>query len=54
MQLQDAEGAMGRAFGFIGTVVVMAVGMYLYSTQLKTPLRPAEAPLPLERLTSWA
>jgi hypothetical protein len=36
MQLQHAEEVMGRAFGFIGTVVVMAVGMYLYSTQLKT------------------
>ena len=26
---------MGRAFGFIGTIVVMAVGMYIYSIQLK-------------------
>lgn len=26
---------MGRAFGFIGTMIVMAVGMYIYSVQLK-------------------
>lgn len=27
---------MGRTFGFLGIVIVMAVGMYLYSVQLKT------------------
>ena len=26
---------MGRAFGFISTIIVMAVGMYIYSIQLK-------------------
>ena len=26
---------MGRAFGFIGTMIAMAVGMYIYSIQLK-------------------
>ena len=26
---------MGRAFGFVGTIIVMAVGMYLYSIQVK-------------------
>jgi hypothetical protein len=26
---------MGRAFGFISTMIVMAVGMYIYSIQLK-------------------
>jgi len=26
---------MGRAFGFIGTMIVMAAGMYIYSIQLK-------------------
>ena len=26
---------MGRAFGFIGTMIVMGVGMYIYSIQLK-------------------
>ena len=26
---------MGRVFGFIGTMAVLAVGMYIYSTQLK-------------------
>jgi hypothetical protein len=35
MQLQHAEGVMGRAFGFIGTMIVMAVGVYIYSIQLK-------------------
>ena len=45
---------MGRAFGFVGTIVVMAVGMYIYSIQLKMPLRPAEAALQPERRTLWA
>ncbi|MBZ5665762.1 MAG: hypothetical protein LAO30_14265 [Acidobacteriia bacterium] len=27
---------MGRAFGFIGTVVTLAIGMYIYSLQVKT------------------
>ncbi len=31
---------MGRAFGFLGIVIVMAVGMYLYSVQLKTASAP--------------
>ncbi len=26
---------MGRAFGFIGTMIVMAIGMYIYSMQEK-------------------
>lgn len=26
---------MGRAFGFLGTIIVLGVGMYIYSTQLK-------------------
>ena len=26
---------MGRAFGFLGTIIVLGVGMYVYSTQLK-------------------
>ena len=26
---------MGKAFGFLGTIIVMAVGMYIYSMQLK-------------------
>ncbi|HWZ84091.1 MAG TPA: hypothetical protein VNW47_15790 [Terriglobales bacterium] len=28
---------MGRAFGFLGTIIVLGVGMYIYSTQLKGP-----------------
>ena len=27
---------MGRVFGFVGTVVTMAIGMYIYSMQVKT------------------
>jgi hypothetical protein len=27
---------MGRAFGFLGTVVTLAIGMYIYSLQVKT------------------
>jgi len=31
---------MGRLFGFIGTIVTLAIGMYIYSLQVKT-LTPA-------------
>jgi hypothetical protein len=31
---------MGRAFGFVGTMIVMAVGMYIYSIQLKNVSAP--------------
>jgi hypothetical protein len=27
---------MGRAFGFLGTVITLAIGMYIYSLQVKT------------------
>ena len=27
---------MGRLFGFVGTIVTMAIGMYIYSLQVKT------------------
>ena len=27
---------MGRVFGFVGTVVTLAIGMYFYSLQIKT------------------
>jgi hypothetical protein len=27
---------MGRVFGFLGTVITMAIGMYIYSLQVKT------------------
>lgn len=33
---------MGRALGFLGTIVTLAVGMYIYSLQLKT-LQPSSA-----------
>lgn len=32
---------MGRAFGFLGTLVTLAVGMYIYSLQVKTSLPSA-------------
>jgi hypothetical protein len=34
-----AERTMGRVFGFVGTVVTLAIGMYIYSLQVK-PLTP--------------
>ncbi len=37
---------MGRTFGFLGIVIVMAVGMYLYSIQLKTASAPGGASTP--------
>jgi len=27
---------MGRVFGFLGTIITMAIGMYIYSLQIKT------------------
>jgi hypothetical protein len=38
---------LGRAFGLIGTLVTLAVGMYIYSLQVKT-LQPASAAGPGE------
>ena len=37
---------MGRALGFLGIVIVMAVGMYLYSVQLKQASAPGGASTP--------
>jgi hypothetical protein len=37
---------MGRALGFLGIVIVMAVGMYLYSIQLKDASAPGGASTP--------
>jgi hypothetical protein len=34
---------MGRAFGFLSVVIVMAVGMYLYSKQVQSSSAPAGA-----------
>jgi hypothetical protein len=31
-----AERIMGRVLGFLGTIVTMAIAMYIYSLQLKT------------------
>ena len=36
---------LGRVFGFIGTVVTLAIGMYIYSLQVKT-LQPSPAGAP--------
>jgi hypothetical protein len=27
---------MGRAFGFLGTIITMAIGLYIYSVQVRT------------------
>jgi hypothetical protein len=37
---------MGRTFGFLGTIIVMAVGMYIYSVQLKNVSAPGGAGAP--------
>lgn len=37
---------MGRAFGFVGTIIVMAVGMYIYSIQLKNVSAPGGGSTP--------
>ena len=37
---------MGRALGFLGIVIVMAVGIYLYSIQLKEASAPGGASTP--------
>jgi hypothetical protein len=36
--MASAESIMGigRVFGFVGTIVTMAIGMYIYSLQVKT------------------
>jgi hypothetical protein len=34
--MAPAERIMGRAFGFLGTIVTMAIAMYIYSVQVKT------------------
>ena len=31
-----AEQIMGRVLGFLGTIITMAIGMYIYSLQIKT------------------
>jgi hypothetical protein len=31
-----AERIMGRVFGFVGAIVTIAIGMYIYSLQVKT------------------
>jgi hypothetical protein len=38
--MEVPEQIMGRAFGFLGTVVTLAVGMYIYSLQVKN-LQPS-------------
>jgi hypothetical protein len=34
--MEVAERIMGRVFGFVGTIVTLAIGMYIYSLQVKT------------------
>ena len=42
---------MGRAFGFIGTMVTLAIGMYIYSLQVKTLMPGAGSGDPAEVTT---
>ena len=37
---------MGRVFGFLSVVIVMAVGMYVYSRQAQSSSAPAGASTP--------
>ncbi len=37
---------MGRLFGFVGTVVVLAVGMYIYTSQAKSAMSVGGATTP--------
>jgi len=41
-----AEGFMGRVFGFLSVVIVMAVGMYVYSRQVQSSSAAAGANSP--------
>ncbi len=42
---------MGRLFGFVGTVVTLAIGMYMYSLQVKTLTPGAGSGNPQEVVT---
>jgi len=42
---------MGRLFGFLSVVIVMAIGMYLYSTQVQSSSAPAGANTPKAAIT---
>src|SRR5260370_36009973 len=35
-EMAIAEQIMGRVLGFLGTIITMAIGMYIYSLQIKT------------------
>jgi len=35
VQLLIAEAFMSRLFGFVGTIIVLAIGLYIYSEQVK-------------------
>src|SRR5580700_8394910 len=37
------EGHMGRVFGFLSVVVVLGIGMYIYSRQVQSPSAAAGA-----------
>jgi hypothetical protein len=34
--MEFAERFMGRVLGFLGTIITVAIGMYIYSAQVKT------------------
>ena len=46
VKLPSGEGQMGRLFGFLGVVIVLAIGMYVYSKQVQSSSAPAGANTP--------
>jgi len=42
---------MGRLFGFLSVVIVLAIGMYFYSTQVQSSSAPAGANTPNAAIT---
>src|ERR1700686_3734018 len=46
VQLVHGEGPMGRIFGFLSVVIVMGIGMYIYSRQATSSSAAAGANTP--------
>jgi hypothetical protein len=47
----EPERIMGRVLGFLGTIITMAIGMYIYSQQVKTLTPDAGSGNPAEIAT---
>ena len=45
-EIASAEGLMGRLFGFLSVIIVMAIGMYIYSKQIQSTSAEAGASTP--------